>query len=53
VMGLITEAIFIFYSFVGIITLIITSVLAGTALRSTKTQAIVVLTATTTETPVE
>ncbi|XP_061735287.1 uncharacterized protein LOC133538047 [Nerophis ophidion] len=37
------EAIFIFYMFVGLIIVLVMSVLAGVALRSTKTQATVVL----------
>ncbi|KAM4743955.1 uncharacterized protein FYW61_000148 isoform 2-T2 [Anableps anableps] len=52
-MRLAMEIILLLYSFVGTIIMIIMSVLAGTALRSTKTQAIVVMTATAAETPVE
>ncbi|XP_071346263.1 uncharacterized protein [Trachinotus anak] len=52
-MGLTMEAIFVFYSFVGAIIFIVMSTLAGAALRSTKSQAIVVMTAAPTETPAE
>ncbi|KAM4596157.1 uncharacterized protein V3H82_014049 isoform 1-T2 [Fundulus diaphanus] len=52
-MGVTMEAVLIFYCFVGTIFLIVTSVLAGAALRSTNTQAIVVMTAKAAETPVE
>ncbi|KAI3377776.1 hypothetical protein L3Q82_008915 [Scortum barcoo] len=47
------EAVYLFYSFVGIITFITMSTLAGIAVRSTKSQAIVVMTAVPTEAPVE
>lgn len=47
------EAVFLFYSFVGLITFITMSTLAGIAVRSTKSQAIVVMTAAPTEAPVE
>ncbi|XP_027871482.1 uncharacterized protein LOC114143538 isoform X1 [Xiphophorus couchianus] len=53
VMGLTLEAVFLLYSFVGTIIFITMSVLAGAALRSTKTQAIVVMTTTAAEAPVE
>ncbi|KAM9366122.1 uncharacterized protein ABDE67_001620 [Symphorus nematophorus] len=51
--GLSLEAIFLFYTFVGAIIFIVMSTLAGAALRSTKSQAIVVMTTTATEIPVE
>nr|XP_057945095.1 uncharacterized protein LOC131139463 isoform X2 [Doryrhamphus excisus] len=51
VLGLATEAIFVFYAIVGTIILLVMSVLAGAALRSTKSQATVVMSTTTTETP--
>ncbi|XP_029355014.1 uncharacterized protein LOC115041595 [Echeneis naucrates] len=47
------EAIFLFYSLVGVIIFITMSVLAGAALRSTKSQAIVMMTVAPNETPVE
>nr|XP_057945824.1 uncharacterized protein LOC131139887 [Doryrhamphus excisus] len=50
-LGFTTEAIFLFYIFVGGIILLVMSVLAGAALRSTKSQATVVMSTTTTETP--
>ncbi|XP_008403958.1 uncharacterized protein LOC103462761 [Poecilia reticulata] len=53
VMGLTLEVVFLLYSFIGTIIFITMSVLAGAALRSTKTQAIVVMTATGAEAPVE
>ncbi|XP_038557501.1 uncharacterized protein LOC119890340 isoform X2 [Micropterus salmoides] len=52
-MGVTVESIFLFYSFVGGIIFIVMSALAGAALRSTKNQAIVVMTASPNETPVE
>ncbi|GAA6217681.1 uncharacterized protein LOC108877046 [Lates japonicus] len=52
-MGVTIEAIFVFYSFVGGIIFIVMSTLAGAALRSTKSQAIVVMTTMAAETPVE
>ncbi|XP_045888842.1 uncharacterized protein LOC123959047 [Micropterus dolomieu] len=52
-MGATVETIFLFYSFVGGIIFIVMSALAGAALRSTKNQAIVVMTASPNETPVE
>ncbi|XP_030269287.1 uncharacterized protein LOC115579762 [Sparus aurata] len=52
-MGLSLESIYLFYSFVGAIIFIIMSALAGSALRSSKSQAIVVMSTTATETPVE
>ncbi|XP_036950214.1 uncharacterized protein LOC119017582 [Acanthopagrus latus] len=52
-MGLSLESIYLFYSFVGLIILIIMSALAGSALRSSKSQAIVVMSTMATETPVE
>ncbi|XP_017274160.1 uncharacterized protein LOC108237326 [Kryptolebias marmoratus] len=53
VMGVTLEAVHAVYSFVAVIIFIIMSVLAGAALRSTKTQAIVVMNVTAPETPVE
>ncbi|XP_035507703.1 uncharacterized protein si:ch1073-291c23.2 [Morone saxatilis] len=47
------NAIFLFHSFVGAVILIVMSALAGAALRSTKSQVIVMMTASPTETPVE
>ncbi|XP_040900306.1 uncharacterized protein si:ch1073-291c23.2 [Toxotes jaculatrix] len=52
-MGVAIEGIFLFYSFAGAIIFIVMSALAGAALRSTKSQAIVVMTTAPTETPVE
>ncbi|XP_054625587.1 uncharacterized protein si:ch1073-291c23.2 [Dunckerocampus dactyliophorus] len=52
-LGLTTEAVFVFYTFVGTIILVVMSVLAGAALRSTKSQATVVVSTTTTETPAQ
>ncbi|XP_041846673.1 uncharacterized protein LOC121643363 [Melanotaenia boesemani] len=52
-MGVTVEALFLFYSFVGAIIFIVMSVLAGAALRSTKSQAVVVMTTTSTTTPAE
>ncbi|KAK5873774.1 hypothetical protein PBY51_018785 [Eleginops maclovinus] len=53
VMGFSVELIFLFYSIVGAVTLIVMSCLAVSALRSTKSEAIIVMTATQAETPVE
>ncbi|XP_008287102.1 uncharacterized protein LOC103362507 [Stegastes partitus] len=50
-MGMSFEAILVFYSFAAAIIFIVMSALAGAALRSTKSQAIVVMTTTSTETP--
>lgn len=47
------EVIFVFYSCVGAIIFIIMSCLAGAALRSTRTQAVIVMTAAAAEPPVE
>ncbi|XP_019935277.1 membrane-spanning 4-domains subfamily A member 4A-like [Paralichthys olivaceus] len=47
------EGIFVFYSFLSAIIFIVMSTLAGIALRSPKSQAIVVMTAAPTETPAE
>ncbi|XP_070766489.1 uncharacterized protein [Enoplosus armatus] len=47
------EVVFIFYSFVGAIIFIVMSTLAGIAVRSTKSQAIIVMSSTPTETPAE
>ncbi|XP_044201848.1 uncharacterized protein si:ch1073-291c23.2 isoform X1 [Thunnus albacares] len=52
-MGVTMEAIFVFYSFVSVIIFIVMSILAGAALRSTKSQAIIVMSTTRTETPAE
>ncbi|XP_041792134.1 uncharacterized protein si:ch1073-291c23.2 isoform X2 [Chelmon rostratus] len=52
-MGMSIAAIYLFYSIVSAIILIVMSTLAGSALRSTKSQAIVVMTTTATEEPVE
>ncbi|XP_022602102.1 uncharacterized protein LOC111222586 [Seriola dumerili] len=52
-MGLVVEATFVFYSFVGAIIFIVMSTLAGAALRSTNSQAIVVMTTAPPETPAE
>ncbi|XP_070688309.1 uncharacterized protein [Pempheris klunzingeri] len=52
-MGVAVEAIFLFYSIVGAIIFIVMSVFAGAALRSTKSQAIIMMTTTATETPAE
>ncbi|XP_054892774.1 uncharacterized protein LOC129364251 isoform X2 [Poeciliopsis prolifica] len=53
VMGLTLEVVFLLYSFMGTIIFITMSVVAGAALRSTKTQATVVMTTTAAEAPVE
>ncbi|XP_028297361.1 uncharacterized protein LOC114459228 [Gouania willdenowi] len=45
------EAILLFYTMVGAVIVIVMSCLAGAALRSTKTQAVIVMTAALTETP--
>ncbi|XP_061820300.1 uncharacterized protein [Nerophis lumbriciformis] len=50
-LGITTAAIFIFYVFVGLIIVLVMSVLAGAALRSTKTQATVVLSTIKAQTP--
>ncbi|TDH17239.1 hypothetical protein EPR50_G00006340 [Perca flavescens] len=47
------EVIFLVHTIVGVIIFIVMSCLAGAALRSTKSQAIVVMTTTPAETPVE
>ncbi|XP_010732709.2 membrane-spanning 4-domains subfamily A member 4A [Larimichthys crocea] len=47
------EALYFFYTLVGAIILIVMSALAGAALRSTKSQAIIVMTTTAAESPVE
>uniref|UniRef100_A0A3Q0QNF9 Uncharacterized protein n=1 Tax=Amphilophus citrinellus TaxID=61819 RepID=A0A3Q0QNF9_AMPCI len=52
-MGLALEAVFVFYTLVGAVILIVMSALAGAALRSTKTQAVVMMTTASTETPTE
>ncbi|XP_034431385.1 uncharacterized protein si:ch1073-291c23.2 isoform X1 [Hippoglossus hippoglossus] len=52
-MGKSLEGIFVFYSSAGAIILIVMSTLAGAALRSTKSQAVVMMTAAPTETPAE
>ncbi|AWP01790.1 Hypothetical protein SMAX5B_013204 [Scophthalmus maximus] len=52
-MGESYQAIFLFYSFIGAIIFVVMSALAGAALRSTKSQAIVVMTTAPTETAVE
>ncbi|XP_073320440.1 uncharacterized protein [Pagrus major] len=52
-MGMSLESVYLFYSFVGAIILIIMSALAGSALRSSKSQTIVVMSTTAAETPVE
>ncbi|XP_039981244.1 uncharacterized protein LOC120788954 isoform X3 [Xiphias gladius] len=52
-MGAMMEVIYLFYSLVGAIIFIVMSSLAGAALRSTKSQAIIVMTTAPTETPVE
>ncbi|KAM9765943.1 uncharacterized protein ACNS7B_003322 isoform 2-T2 [Menidia menidia] len=52
-MGLSMEAVFLFHSCVGGIIFIVMSVFAGAALRSTKSQAVVVMTTTPTEPPDE
>ncbi|XP_062277225.1 uncharacterized protein LOC133982253 isoform X3 [Scomber scombrus] len=52
-MGITLEAIFVFYSFVGAIIFIVMSILAGAALRSTKSQVILMMSTTPTETPAE
>uniref|UniRef100_A0A3Q1G4F7 Membrane-spanning 4-domains subfamily A member 4D-like n=1 Tax=Acanthochromis polyacanthus TaxID=80966 RepID=A0A3Q1G4F7_9TELE len=49
-MGISFQAVLVFYCFVGAIIFIVMSSLAGAALRSTKSQAIVVMTASSTET---
>ncbi|XP_033972031.1 uncharacterized protein LOC117471272 isoform X1 [Trematomus bernacchii] len=53
VMELFVEIIFLFYSIAGAVTLIVMSCLAVSALRSTKTEAIIVMTAAQAEAPVE
>ncbi|KAK1891124.1 Membrane-spanning 4-domains subfamily A member 6D [Dissostichus eleginoides] len=53
VMGLSVEIIFLFYSIAGAVTLIVMSCLAVSALRSTKSEAIIVMTAAQAEAPVE
>ncbi|XP_061923322.1 uncharacterized protein LOC133663108 [Entelurus aequoreus] len=50
-LGMTTEAIFIFYMFVGLIIVLVMSVLAGAALRSTKSQATVVFSTINAQTP--
>ncbi|XP_053290940.1 uncharacterized protein LOC128451152 isoform X1 [Pleuronectes platessa] len=52
-MGRSLEWIFVFYTFVSAIILIVMSTLAGAALRSTKSQAVVMMTAAPPETPAE
>ncbi|XP_069549879.1 uncharacterized protein [Brachyistius frenatus] len=52
-MGETLAAIFLFHSFVGGIIFIVMSAFAGAALRSTKSQAIVMITTTPSETPAE
>ncbi|XP_026233563.1 uncharacterized protein LOC113174095 [Anabas testudineus] len=52
-MGLSLEIIFTFYNLVGIIIFIVMSCFAGAALRSTKSQAVVVMTTAPPETPAE
>ncbi|XP_076581133.1 uncharacterized protein LOC143314375 [Chaetodon auriga] len=52
-MGMSIDVIYLFYSVLGAIILIVMSALAGAALRSTKSQAIVVMTAAAIEEPVE
>nr|XP_046239396.1 uncharacterized protein LOC124056223 [Scatophagus argus] len=52
-MGVSMEGIFLFYTVLAAIIFIVMSSLAGAALRSTKSQAVVVMTTTATETPVE
>ncbi|XP_028999775.1 uncharacterized protein LOC114851978 [Betta splendens] len=51
--GFTVEVIFTFYTLVGIIIFIVMSSLAGAALRSTKSQAVIMMTAAPTEAPVE
>uniref|UniRef100_A0A3Q1K6U6 Uncharacterized protein n=3 Tax=Anabas testudineus TaxID=64144 RepID=A0A3Q1K6U6_ANATE len=51
--GAIMELIFTFYNLVGIIIFIVMSCFAGAALRSTKSQAVVVMTTAPPETPAE
>lgn len=52
-MELYVEIIFLFYSIVGAVTLIVMSCLAVSALRSTKSEAMIVMTAAQAEAPVE
>ncbi|KAM4592980.1 uncharacterized protein PAE49_004757 [Odontesthes bonariensis] len=52
-MGVSMEAVLLFHSCVGAIIFIVMSALAGAALRSTRSQAIVVMSTTSTETPAE
>ncbi|XP_062243661.1 uncharacterized protein LOC133953645 [Platichthys flesus] len=52
-MGRSLEWIFLFYTFVSAIILIVMSTLAGAALRSTRSQAVVMMTAAPPETPAE
>ncbi|XP_026148760.1 uncharacterized protein LOC113122053 [Mastacembelus armatus] len=53
VMGVTVEVIFLFHFTVGAVIFIIMSTLAGAALRSTKSQAVLIMTTTPTETPDE
>uniref|UniRef100_UPI0037E79401 uncharacterized protein n=1 Tax=Semicossyphus pulcher TaxID=241346 RepID=UPI0037E79401 len=52
-MGLSVEVVFLIYSLLGGIIFIVMSVMAGAALRSSKSQALLVMTTTPTETPAE
>ncbi|CAJ1048943.1 uncharacterized protein LOC117809235 [Xyrichtys novacula] len=49
-MGISIEILFVIYSFAGAIIFVVMSIMAGAALRSTKSQAVVVMTATPAET---